>query len=102
MHALHKAGLRVPEDCSVTGFDDIPLSQYIVPALTTFHQPRYELGAEAAAMMLRLLDRRNKRLHAAEIVTLRGELVVRDSTAPPPPGERAVDHALSLAALGTP
>jgi len=84
MHAVRQAGLTVPEDCSITGFDNIPLSQYVNPPLTTFHQPRYELGAEAAEMMLRLLSRRNKKLDAAEIISLRGRLVVRTSTAPPP------------------
>jgi DNA-binding LacI/PurR family transcriptional regulator len=88
LHTLHESGRRVPEDCSVTGFDNIPLSRYVVPALTTFHQPRYELGVEAAEMMLRLLDRRRKSLNTAEIITLRGELVVRDSTAPPAPAGR--------------
>lgn len=83
MHALHQAGLNVPQDCSVTGFDNIPLSQYINPPLTTFHQPRYELGTEAAEMMLRLLSRKDKKLDAAEVISLRGQLVVRMSTSPP-------------------
>lgn len=83
MHALQQAGLRVPADCSVTGFDNIPLSQYVNPPLTTFHQPRYELGTEAAEMMLRLLSRKEKRLDSAEIISLRGQLVVRASTASP-------------------
>lgn len=84
MHAARQAGLNVPTDCSITGFDNISLSQYVNPALTTFHQPRYELGTEAAEMMLRLLSRKNKNLNAAEMISLRGELVVRASTAPPP------------------
>ena len=84
MHALQQAGLSVPKECSVTGFDNIPLSQYVNPPLTTFHQPRYELGTEAAEMMLRLLSRKEKSLDSAEIISLRGQLVVRASTAPPP------------------
>jgi DNA-binding LacI/PurR family transcriptional regulator len=80
MHALRQAGLSVPGDCSVTGFDNIPLSQYVNPPLTTFHQPRYELGTEAAEMMLRLLSRKDKMLDAAEVISLRGRLVVRLST----------------------
>lgn len=83
MHALRAAGRVVPTECSVSGFDNIQLSQYVNPPLTTFHQPRYELGAEAAEMMLRLLKRRDKNLDATETVTLRGSLVVRDSTARP-------------------
>ena len=84
LYTLREAGLRVPEDCSVTGFDDIQLTQYVYPALTTFHQPRYELGVEATEMMLRLLNRKTNKFNAAEMITLRGELVVRRSTAPPP------------------
>lgn len=83
MYALRKAGLGVSEDCSVTGFDNIPLSKHINPSLTTFHQPRHELGVEAAEMMLRLLNRKNRNVDAAELITLRGELVVRESTAAP-------------------
>lgn len=83
MYALRKAGLGVPRDCSVTGFDNIPLSQHINPALTTFHQPRNELGVEAAQMMLRLLNRKNRNINATEVITLRGELVVRESTVAP-------------------
>ncbi|GAB4423225.1 MAG: LacI family DNA-binding transcriptional regulator [Anaerolineae bacterium] len=83
MHAVCQAGLTVPDDLSVTGFDNIPLSQYVNPPLTTFHQPRYELGTEAAEMMLRLLSRKNRNLDAAEVISLRGQLVVRASTAPP-------------------
>jgi DNA-binding LacI/PurR family transcriptional regulator len=84
MHAVRQAGLTVPRDCSFTGFDNIPLSQYVNPPLTTFHQPRYELGTEAAEMMLRLLNRKNKMLDAAEMISLRGRLVIRASAAPPP------------------
>jgi DNA-binding LacI/PurR family transcriptional regulator len=83
MYALRKAGLGVPEDCSVTGFDNIPLSKHINPSLTTFHQPRNELGVEAAGMMLRLLNRKNRNVNAAEVITLRGKLVVRESTVAP-------------------
>ena len=86
LHALHKAGLQVPDDCSVSGFDNIPLSQFTSPPLTTFHQPRYELGIEAAEMMLRLLERKERNVDAAEMVTLRGEMMIRESTAPPASG----------------
>ena len=83
LYALREVGLRVPGDCSVTGFDNIPLSQHITPPLTTFHQPRYELGVEAAKMILRLLNQETRNVDAAEMITLRGELVVRESTLPP-------------------
>lgn len=86
MQMLRKVGLRVPADCSVTGFDNIELAAYVNPTLTTFSQPKYELGCQAAKMMLNLLDRRemNGDEQKSDVVVLRGELTVRDSTAPPP------------------
>lgn len=80
IQAIQQAGLRVPDDISITGFDNVELAAYVTPPLTTFHQPRYELGHEAATMMLRVLnnDVDSKR---PEMVTLHGELVVRQSTA---------------------
>ncbi len=48
MMAAQQRGVRVPEDIAVVGFDDIAMSSYITPALTTVHQPIYELGWHAA------------------------------------------------------
>ena len=55
MLGLHRHGLRVPDDISVVGFDDLPISVYAIPPLSTVHQPAYELGWLAAAAMLQLL-----------------------------------------------
>jgi DNA-binding LacI/PurR family transcriptional regulator len=55
MRGLQEAGVRVPQDCSVVGFDNIDLAAYLNPPLTTYDQPRYELGVEAARLMLRML-----------------------------------------------
>ncbi|MCA9998377.1 MAG: substrate-binding domain-containing protein, partial [Anaerolineales bacterium] len=79
IQAIHQAGLRVPNDISITGFDDVALAAYITPPLTTFHQPQYELGHEAAAMMLRVLNN-DQNLVQPEAIVLHGELVVRQST----------------------
>ena len=55
MLALHRRSLRVPEDISIVGFDDLPGSQYAIPPLTTVHHPAYDIGRLAAASMLQLL-----------------------------------------------
>ena len=52
---LQRHSLRVPEDVSLVGFDDLPTSVYAIPPLSTIHQPAYELGRLAAAAMLNLL-----------------------------------------------
>jgi LacI family transcriptional regulator len=73
--ALHRAGLRVPDDVSLVGFDDLPHSAFTLPPLTTVRQSVYEIGASAAQAMVDLLDKKvpPTRLIAAEIV-------VREST----------------------
>ena len=53
--ALHRRALRVPEDISLVGFDDLPASQYAIPPLSTVHHPSYDIGRLAAASMLQLL-----------------------------------------------
>lgn len=93
LKTLHDAGWRVPEDCSVVGFDNIQLSAFSIPALTTFHQPKYELGYRAAEMMLSLLRNKNEhnRQPASEpnILKILGQVVLRDSTAEPNPNTLA-------------
>ncbi len=71
-------GLRVPEDLSVVGFDDIPLARELSPPLTTVRQPLVEKGRIAAELLF------GRRVAAGPIV-LPTELVVRGTTAPPPP-----------------
>ena len=72
------AGLRVPEDISVVGFDDSEQSAIVYPSLTTVRQPLAEMGRMAVSLLLRLLD--NQRLEALHI-ELKTRLVVRESTA---------------------
>ncbi len=74
--AIHEAGLRVPDDLSVVGFDDIPLASFTVPRLTTIAQPAHDLGGQAVQLLLqRLLDRETPACHARLPV----RLVERDS-----------------------
>ncbi len=83
LQGLHKAGIQVPDDCSVTGFDDIKLAQYIKPSLTTFAHPKYELGMEAARLMLEVISANADETKKESIITLRGQLVIRESTGEP-------------------
>jgi LacI family transcriptional regulator len=81
-------GLRVPEDVSVAGFDNIPESALIDPPLTTVDQSIQDLGRAAADLLLDLLRRLGTRAPAdieiePEYITLPTELIIRQSTAPP-------------------
>ncbi|GAA4174291.1 LacI family DNA-binding transcriptional regulator [Gryllotalpicola koreensis] len=78
--AAQELGLRVPEDVSIIGFDDIPEAGRSEPQLTTFAQPLHAMGAEAFRMLMeQLTGGENGRRHEH----LLGSLVVRESTAPP-------------------
>ena len=74
---LFKHGLRVPEDVSLVGFDDLPTSVYATPPLSTIHQPAYELGRLAAASILQMIAGTPP---TAELPP--PELLVRGSSAP--------------------
>jgi DNA-binding LacI/PurR family transcriptional regulator len=80
IRAIHEAGLRVPEDVSVVGFDDILSAAYCIPALTTVRQPLEKMGEIAARTLLDRIDNPNSYL--AEIA-IEPEFVVRKSTAQP-------------------
>ena len=80
IRAARARGLRVPEDVSVVGFDDVELATIVTPALTTVRQPLAEMGRTAVSLLMRLLERKRfETLH----VDLATRLVVRESTAPP-------------------
>ena len=77
---LQQCGVRVPEDISVVGFDDIPSASLSWPALTTVHQPAVRIGERAAEMLLDLIDGTGQ---LGQHETLTTELAVRRSAAPP-------------------
>jgi LacI family transcriptional regulator len=80
IRALREAGLRVPEDVSVIGFDDIPAAAYNYPALTTIKQPLSEMGRLAAEHLLkRISDGAESDL--PEEIMVEPELIIRQSTA---------------------
>ncbi|MEY9844106.1 LacI family DNA-binding transcriptional regulator [Streptacidiphilus sp. MAP5-3] len=79
--AARELGLRIPEDLSIVGFDDLPIARWVGPPLTTVRQPLTEM-AEVAARMVIDLARGNK--PSTLRVDLATSLVERSSTAPPP------------------
>jgi len=85
IRALHRAGLRVPEDCSVIGFDDVPNASLFSPALTTIRQPMADMGRMAVERVLLGIEAFNteKKLPGLHCLTT-PHLVVRESTAKPP------------------
>ena len=81
IHAIKAAGLRVPEDLSVVGFDDIRYAQIFDPPLTTVRQPAEEIGRRVMHRLL--LEIEAGRSPSAETEIVAHELVIRESAAPP-------------------
>lgn len=81
LSAAAQRGLRVPDDLSIAGFDDIDVSRATQPMLTTVRQPLQEMGRMAVTLLMRLLER-----HALEAlhISLATELITRGSTGPVP------------------
>jgi LacI family transcriptional regulator len=85
IRALARAGIRTPEQCSVTGFDDVAPAALSVPSLTTVRQPLEGMGATAAGMVLEGINAvSEKREFMAVHRKVAPELVVRESTRPTP------------------
>ncbi|MES2432193.1 MAG: LacI family DNA-binding transcriptional regulator [Pseudomonadota bacterium] len=78
VHAALGLGLSVPNDVSVIGFDDLPESRYVLPALTTVAQPLRQIGVQAVAQLVARIAG-----ELAPLADLPLRLVVRDTTAPP-------------------
>lgn len=78
-HAAVNAGLKVPDDLSVVGFDDIALAAHVSPPLTTISQPKYRIGMLAVQMLQRMMLNPNQ---VGACIETESPLVVRQSTAP--------------------
>lgn len=75
--ALYEGGLRVPDDVAVVGFDDLPMSKYLVPPLTTVHQPIYQKGLLAADIVVDEIEGQDpSRREKADLAT---KIVIRES-----------------------
>lgn len=82
--AILESGLRIPDDISLIGFDDMLWFPLLTPPLTTVRQPTYQIGAEAARLLFRRLREGTEK--PIETIVLKPELIIRGSTAPPQPG----------------
>ena len=76
MSAAQDRGLVVGEDVSITGFDDIPMSEYSYPPLTTVHQPVYQIGGMVCEMLIRQIC---EEIQDLQQVLLKPELIIRQS-----------------------
>jgi LacI family xylobiose transport system transcriptional regulator len=81
--AARQLGVRIPQDLSVIGFDDLSFTQWSGPPMTTVRQPLVQMGAAAADLVLELASGRQPDNHRIELATT---LVIRQSTAPPRTG----------------
>ncbi|SHE68701.1 transcriptional regulator, LacI family [Marinitoga hydrogenitolerans DSM 16785] len=75
--SLQERKIKIPEDVSVTGFDDILFSKHYKPSLTTVKQPIYEMGYKAAELMLKIINGKQKKIKG---IVLKPELIIREST----------------------
>ncbi|NYH54212.1 DNA-binding LacI/PurR family transcriptional regulator [Nocardiopsis arvandica] len=88
LRALHEAGLRVPGDVSVVGFDDVPEAEYLTPSLTTVFQDFAQVGKESLALLLGEIGTERNGSSGSSGTARRvvpARLRVRGSSGPPPP-----------------
>ncbi len=76
LHALHQAGVRVPQDMALVGFDDVPLANFVDPPITTLRLPAYQLGHGAADLLIRLIAK--DKVENPHIL-LETQLIIRES-----------------------
>jgi LacI family transcriptional regulator len=77
MSALREAGIKVPGDIAVAGFDDIPISKYIRPPLSSVHVPIAELGEHAMQRLLMAMEKKNN--YVKQHTAIPATVVIRDS-----------------------
>jgi LacI family transcriptional regulator len=85
IRAFRDAGLGVPDDISVVGFDDIEQAAFNIPRLTTIRQPLLNMGELAARTLIKRIEQPAEK---SREVLVEPKLVVRESTAPPPAMQR--------------
>jgi DNA-binding LacI/PurR family transcriptional regulator len=79
LRALYSHGIKVPDDISIVGFDDLSIASYTSPLLTTIGQPKQQMGRMAMETMLNLISGVDTKAN----IKVEGKLIIRESTAPP-------------------
>jgi len=79
--ACHEAGVSVPGDMSIVGYDDIPLVSMVRPRLTSVAQPEYEMGSKSAELLIKRIEK--KGLKEGQIIVMNTKLMIRESTGRP-------------------
>jgi LacI family transcriptional regulator len=80
LREAHRLGISVPEQVSVTGFDDIELAEIVTPGLTTVHVPHREMGRKAALELIAMVEGKSE----GRSICIDTRLVVRNSLSGPP------------------
>jgi DNA-binding LacI/PurR family transcriptional regulator len=83
LHTAHRRGLAVPDDLSITGFDDIAMAGFTVPALTTVHMPTVEMVGAALRIVIESLEETSRAVPAEARLTVQPSLIIRESTGSP-------------------
>jgi len=78
LEAVRELGLRVPDDLSLVGYDDVPLAKWVSPRLTTIRQPLRRMAEEATRLVIRMSEAPLESVPRMDLAT---NLVVRESTA---------------------
>ena len=82
LKAARKAGVAVPDNLSIVGFDDLPIAPFVEPALTTIRVPAREIGSVAARALMNAISNSTSLGEPEQVLAT--ELIVRDSSGPPP------------------
>lgn len=80
MKAIMEKGMQIPKDIKIVGFDDIYISKYLNPELTTIRQPIYKIGERAAKMLIASLKSKTQNTDEEKFDVLDTELIIRKST----------------------
>jgi DNA-binding LacI/PurR family transcriptional regulator len=81
MHAFHDAGIRVPDDIALIGYNNMEFTQFVQPSLSTVERPRTEIGREAVKVMMNLINDRGMGKETDPIhIKIKPELIIRESS----------------------